>query len=389
VYSFPDISEAVERDRRLDDEDLDKQITDHIVEDDDNVRRDGKLMSDAINNGFSTFTPDMMFDKLQKDFSLAKNSFGERMLRLTTGYNPSFIRKNMKIPEFQRELKERLHKKFEQLEEDGLLKKNGSIAKKGYDLAALVMYTEELDNLATKGFQGEKETKKKLSQGEKKEVRDFRKGDHYKDLDINKTVRKALRRGRKKFETNDLQMSERESRGSVYVIYCFDSSGSMKGKKLEAAKKAGIALAFKVIEKRDKVGFISFSTEIREKVMPTLDFTHLLHKMTAIQGTKETNLTVALDEAMQMFPKGNVTKHVVIFTDALPTIGKDPEKEALQKVSMLRNEGISVSMIGLNLDAKGRAFAEKVTNIAQGKLYVIRDVENLDTIVLEDYYALK
>ena len=37
------------------------------------------------------------------------------------------------------------------------------------------------------------------------------------------------------------------------IIYGLDASGSMKGNKLKAAKKAGIALAFKAIEEKNTV----------------------------------------------------------------------------------------------------------------------------------------
>ena len=45
-------------------------------------------------------------------------------------------------------------------------------------------------------------------------------------------------------------------------------------------------------------------------------------------------------------------------------------------------------MIGINLDGKGRKLAEKIAEIGEGRLYVVRDLENVDGIVLEDYYSI-
>ena len=72
----------------------------------------------------------------------------------------------------------------------------------------------------------------------------------------------------------------------------------------------------------------------------------------------------------------------------MPTIGKEPEEETLQEVSIARNNGITISLIGINLDEKGKKFAEKIVELGQGRLYIIKDLEQIDKIVLEDYYSV-
>jgi Mg-chelatase subunit ChlD len=369
--------------------DEEQKLMESVVEHDENAIDDGKLMSDALNNGFSGFNPDMMFDSLKKDFSTAKHLYGERMLRIVSGYSPDYIKKNIKIPEFQRELQEKMDNKEEELKEKGLIDKDGTITEKGITLASLIMYTEELNNLTAKGLHGEKEIKKKNTGiGEKDEIRPFRKGDSYKNLDIQKSIKKAIKRGHDSIEKNDLRAIEKVDKGSVYVIYCIDSSGSMKGKKIEAAKKAGIALAYKMLDKKDKVAVVSFSTKIVETLPFTDNFMSILYNIAKIKASKETNMTGALNEAFIMFPKTNATKHIILLTDALPTIGKNPENEVLESISFLRNNGITVSLIGLNMDEKGEDFGKKITNISQGGFYRVKNLEDIDTIILEDYNRL-
>ena len=72
----------------------------------------------------------------------------------------------------------------------------------------------------------------------------------------------------------------------------------------------------------------------------------------------------------------------------MPTIGKEPEKQTLEEASIARNKGITISLIGINLDEKGRKLAEKIVALGEGKLYVVKDVENVDKVVLEDYYSI-
>lgn len=393
-YDHPDVEELSRADERnITNQDCKREEEENqlraVVEHDDNAVKDGKLMSSVLNQGFSSFMPDMVFDQLTKDYAMSKQIFGETLLRLVTGYDPNYIKKNLNIPEFQRELDEKIKQKYEDLNKKGLLDKGGQITQQGLQLAALVMYSEELDSLMPKGFFGEKENKKINQYGTNESYRAYKKGDSYRDLALRRSIKQAIRRGHSKLHEGDLQVNEKQSKGSIHMVYAVDASGSMKGKKIEAAKKAGIALAYKAIEAKDNVGLLSFSTEIREKMMPTQNFNELLLKIAGLTAARETDLTSAIKETFNMFPKGNSTKHLTIITDGLPTIGTDPEKEALEAVSMARNQGITVSIVGINLDEKGQELAEKLIEIGQGKMYVIRDLNNLDTIILDDYYSLK
>ncbi len=360
-----------------------------VMENDKEIVDKGKLISDAINQGFSSFTPDMIFDNLVKNFSMTKNIYGDKLLRLITGYDSSYLEKNINIPEFQRELKKGIEKSIDELKKEKLIKKDGMISDKGFNLAALIMYTEELDNLIPKGFSGENILKEMAVYGSKDETKNYKKGDTFRDIDIRKTLRVAIKRGRSSILEKDIRVSNRISRGSVYIVYAIDASGSMKGKKIESAKKAGIALAFKAIERKDKVGLIVFGTEVENKVEPTDDFMKLLREIVKTKALRETNIAGSIKESLSLFPRKDVTKHIVLITDAVPTIGKNPEKDTLETVSVARNSGITISLIGIDLDKKGKSLAEKITQIGNGRLYVMKNLKELDKIILEDYYALE
>ena len=162
----------------------------------------------------------------------------------------------------------------------------------------------------------------------------------------------------------------------------------MKGNKISLSKKAGIALAYKAIQEKDKVGLIIFGKEVIAKVEPTNDFMLLLSKIANVRARAETNLTQTIKESIPMFPTKDVTKHLILLTDAMPTTGKDPDKEVLEQASAAKNAGITISVAGINLDNKGVKLAKKIVELCNGKLYVVKDTEELDRIILEDYYNL-
>jgi len=359
-----------------------------VLENDKKRMEQGKILKEAINYGINTFNPDLMFENLVKSYSQAERLYGEKLLRQLTGYDPKYLERNLSIPEFRRELKKKIEENVEGMKKDGLLNKEGDIEDKGIEMATLIMYVEELDEITPKGEFGEIIHKKTNIYGDKTDTRNFRKGDRYRDIAIKRSVKKAVRRGHNELLDDDLQSFERKSKGRTYVVYGMDASGSMKGRKIEQSKKAGIALAYKAIEHKDKVGLISFGTNIKKRIEPTDDFGELLKEIARIDASMETNFTEMIENAIDMFPDGDMTKHLIILSDALPTVGEEPVRETLQAVSAARDKGITTSLIGIGLDKKGEETAKKIVEVGLGKLYVTKNLEELDKIVLEDYYSI-
>lgn len=383
-----EISKAEQLTGKLAFQELEDKFMHSVLENDKKIINEGKLISDAISQGMSSFTPDLMFEQIVKNYTIAKHVFGESIIRLVSGYEPDYIKKNVGVPEFQRELKEKIQQKIGELKEQGFIGEDYSLNEKGIELASLVLYFEELDRIVPKGFIGEKTSRKKFVYGEKEDARIYKKGDRYRDIALRKSVKLAIRRGHSNFNNKDLQVSERQSKGQTYIIYALDASGSMKGKKINACKKAGIALAYRAISERDKVGIIVFGSEVKSAIEPTNDFTTLLKEITRIRASKETDIVSTLQKAIELFPRDNITKHLILITDALPTKGDEPEKLTLQEASTARSKGITISLIGIDLDKKGKNLAEKIVEIGEGRLYVVRNLENVDRIVLEDYYSV-
>ncbi len=359
-----------------------------VLENDKETIDKGKLIADSINQGLQSFTPDLMYEQLVKNYTLAKHIYGPSLLKLASGYNPDYIKKNINIPEFRKELKFKIQQSIESLKDEGFLDSDNALSEKGIELASLVMYFEELDKITPKGILGEKIHKKISIYGSKEDNRAYKKGDRYKDIAIKKSTNLAIRRGHKKLHQKDLQVYERQSKGQCHIIYALDASGSMKGNKIDACKKAGIALAYKAINEKDKVGLIVFGTDIKTAIKPTTDFPFLLKSIVSARASRQTDFVATLQKANELFPNEDTTKHLILITDALPTIGDDPEKKTIKEVSIARNKGITISLIGINLDEKGKKFAEKITELGNGKLYAVNNAKNIDMVVLEDYYTL-
>jgi len=387
--SIKEIEEIEELNGKLGSQNEEDKLMKSVLNNDKKAIEDGKLIRESLNKGIGSFTPELIFEKLINNYSIAKDLYGETIIKSITSYDPNYIERNRKFPEFQKELKKKIQDNIEQLKEAEILNEDNSVSETGIKLASITMFNEELDNLQAKGILGEKIHKKDFIYGDKEDVKNYKTGDRYRDLALKQSIKLAIRRNKTELTKNELKTFQRQSKGQIYVIYALDASGSMKGSKVDACKKAGIALAYKAIDKKDKTGLIIFGSEVKEEIAPCLDFPLLLDKITRIKyAREETDITKAIMKSIELFPNRNVTKHLLLITDAMPTKGKNPEEETIEAVSLARNNKITISLVGIGLDKKSEKLAEKITEIGNGKFYVVKDIEDVDKIVLEDYYSV-
>ncbi len=389
--SLSDFSEPEKLDGKMEgapDDEFEK-LAHSLLEDDGEHKEDGDLINEAFNQGMGNFVPDMMFSNITKNFRTAKQMYGERLLRKVTGYEADYIERNINIPEFVRELKGKVYESIERLQKKGYVSKSGNLLEKGMKLASLVMYMQELDHLLPKGMFGEHEHREHSSYGTADEVRAYKNEDRFRDLALKRSIKMALRRNHRSLSKDDLRVFEQESKGEITVIYAVDASGSMRGEKIDMAKKAGVALAFKASEDHNRTGLLVFSSKVDSMVEPTRDFWSILEGLTTITAFDETNVASTIRESIRLFHDTRGTKHLIFLTDAAPTSGETPKKDALAAAAEAAAAGITISVIGIQIDARSQQFAENLAEHGDGNFYLINDLDQLDRVVLEDYQRTK
>jgi Mg-chelatase subunit ChlD len=389
IPSVPEKTEGEELSGKMrKDNRTDKLMHTQIEVDKDKIDK-ARVLSDAINNNMSSFSPDISFEQFVNNFSSAKKLYGDTLVRELSGYDSNYVDKNIKVPEFRRELKERIKQNIERLKQEGLLDKEGFITDMGYDFAALSMLSEELEKMEGKGFLGENISKQKANVGDIQDFRKFKSDDLYKSLSLRHTIKKAIRRSHDFIEKEDLVSAEKKSKGKMEIIYALDNSGSMKGDKIGVAKKAGVALMYRAITNGDNAGMIVFGSKVQKAISPTKDFSLLLNELTRIKTSGETDIVGCIDVAVKLFGSKTKTKHLVLITDAMQTMGKLPEKEVLESISGAANLGITITVVGISLNKEGEKLAKSIVNISNGSLYEVRSLDNLGQIVIEDYYRTR
>ncbi len=360
------------------------ELAKRILDGDQQAKEDAEIGQESSNQGVGSFVPSLFFENIVKSFSHAKQLYGEKLLQLITGYSGTALQKNIRLPEFKKELKAAIEQNIQKLKERQVLDENGVVQEKAHELASMLLFLQEMEQLDAKGYLGEKKAVRGSPDGDKKTARNYKKGDLYKNTAILETVQRAIKRGHTEICKEDLKVFDRETRGSVAVVYALDASASMRGEKLATAKRAGVALAYKTIQQHDKIGLIVFGSEVKEALAPTDDFHSVLSKIARVTASQQTNVAVMIQKAAELFPNAD-KKLLLILTDALPTAGKTPEQDTLHAVSAARAAGITVSLIGIGLDKFGRELAHEVARIGEGRLYSVKNLQDVDTLVLEEY----
>jgi Mg-chelatase subunit ChlD len=348
----------------------------------------GKLLQGAMDRGMNSFSPDMLMEKFVENYKLAKKLMGQTMVRKLTGYDPDYVEKNIQTPEFRKEMQKNIEQTVQSMKKEGLLNKEHEITDKALELVSLTTYVEELDKIVSQGFFGERFNKQINIHGMREDIKNFRKGDKYRDIAIRKSITNSIKRQHSSLMLEDLKVHERKSKGEIEIVYALDASSSMKGEKLGAAKRAGVALSFRAIDEKDRVGLLVFGDEIFSKVYPSKEFGELLKEITRVTPKGQTNFANVIMESIELFSSSNNTKHLLILSDALPTAGDKPERETLEAVSSAAAAGITISMVGLNLDKEGENLGRKMVELGNGKFYIVQDVSELDRVILLDYYSL-
>jgi Mg-chelatase subunit ChlD len=202
------------------------------------------------------------------------------------------------------------------------------------------------------------------------------------------TLAKAIRRGRRHIIEQDLESHQREARQKLNIIYALDTSGSMKGKKLSLAKRAGVALANRALKDRNNVGLVLFDQELNKKVAPTNDLLTIVRPLVDIVPGYETDIALAIHESAELLRDAKGLKHIVLLTDGVHTTSKRGKKAVIGQVLQAAAQDISITIVGIHLDEEGVELAREIVDASNGKLLAANSADELGGLVIADYMSL-
>lgn len=350
--------------------------------------KDGVIVGESVNRGINNFSPDMIFERIIDNYRVAKEIYGEKIIEFLSGYDPSYIEKNINIPEFQKILKNNIKNEVLALKKRNVLEDDFSVSDDALEASIVEMYLKEIDDILPRSYFGEK-VKRQNHQGVEK-VEDYQNHKRsYSNIILSKTIKRTIRRKHREVISEDIVWGDRIEKGKTEMVFALDSSASMKGEKLKACKTAGIALCYWAISNKDRVGLLSFGQEIHKRIPPSTDLKHIIREIAGIRSNKQTDIGLPIKEAVTLFERNNSRKSLVIITDAMQTATQKSESTVLESCFTARDNKILISVIGIELNKRARDFAGKICNITGGVLYEIDSYQDIPRILVSEYIREK
>jgi len=165
------------------------------------------------------------------------------------------------------------------------------------------------------------------------------------------------------------------------VIFVLDTSGSMRGKRIEQAKKA-LKYCLDQLNEKDRFAVLNFATTVN-KFRDRLDPAHgdnLAEAKKWVDGLEPTGGTAindALTTALEMRSKDESrTFTVVFFTDGRPTIGETDSEKILKNITKLNSANTRIFTFGVGDDVN----ATMLDQLAERTRAVVTYVREAETI---------
>lgn len=171
-------------------------------------------------------------------------------------------------------------------------------------------------------------------------------------------------------------------------IFVLDTSGSMKGEKIEQAKEA-LTFCLNSLNRRDRFNVITFESDI-DPFYPRLvdadevniDDARAFSR--SIRARGGTNIDDALQTALRMVERSERPTQIVFLTDGLPTVGIQDVPDILQHVDQANDRQARIFTFGVGYDVNTHLL-DLLAERNHGASDYVRPGENIEVKVSRLY----
>ncbi|TET78983.1 VWA domain-containing protein [candidate division TA06 bacterium] len=172
------------------------------------------------------------------------------------------------------------------------------------------------------------------------------------------------------------------------VVFVFDRSGSMSGKKIEQAKSS-LAFCLNALNEKDRFALITFNDVVKE-----FSTTLLRASRKNVENAKEfvkglsasggTDIHGALMSGLDILESGSRPKMLLFLTDGLPTVGITDVNEIVRRVAERNSKGARAFTFGVGYDVNTRLL-DRLANESKGSSEYVRPNEDIEVKVSSLY----
>ncbi len=175
------------------------------------------------------------------------------------------------------------------------------------------------------------------------------------------------------------------------VIFVLDTSGSMRGEKMEQAR-AAIEYCLTQLNPGDRFNIVTFGTEVasfRESPVAREDATlaeaQIFVEDIIAQG--RTNISGALEKALAGQPQPGRPRIAIFLTDGTPTAGELVSEKIIENVEQANSSGTKIFVMGVGHDVNAHLL-DKLATTTDGSSEYVAPHEEIDAKVATLYDRL-
>lgn len=181
---------------------------------------------------------------------------------------------------------------------------------------------------------------------------------------------------------------KREKVVNKNLIFVLDSSGSMRGTKIQQAKQAA-RFILQHLDKEDRFAVVDFDDGV-ELFAPELmavtaeNIEKALGFVEAIEDSGGTNINDALLEALRMTESGERPSYILFLTDGLPTVGITGTAEILGNIRKANTRSTRIVVFGVGDDVNTELL-DRISLDNRGTSLYVSEEDNLEAAI-SNYY---
>ncbi len=175
------------------------------------------------------------------------------------------------------------------------------------------------------------------------------------------------------------------------IIFVLDTSGSMRGEKIEQARSA-IDYCLQNMNPGDRFNVITFGTTVqsfRDGVVPAKpgDVSAAREFVENVIANGRTNISGALDKAFAGKAEPGRPRIMMFLTDGAPTVGELIPEKILDQVTKINTSGTKVFVMGVGNDVNAHLL-DQLAEITEGSSEYVAPREELDAKIAALYDRL-
>jgi Ca-activated chloride channel family protein len=175
------------------------------------------------------------------------------------------------------------------------------------------------------------------------------------------------------------------------VLLVMDTSGSMRGEKIEQAR-AALDYCIQHLDRTDRFNIVTFGTDVKTFKDDLVDVTPENRKAARafvedVVAHGQTNIAGALQKALAGKADAGRERIMIFVTDGAPTVGERSPEKILEQVKKLNTTGVKIFVMGVGNDVNAHLL-DQLAELTDGSSEYVAPKEELDAKVAALYDRL-